>query len=99
MVQLRSGENSFEILLHDHDDEFIEEGCVVSGLGAVPDGEEQQGQDLADVAVSQKLETLVHVVGSEAVRVAVETVYVVLELGGALETERLDVVAGVPGRR
>lgn len=85
MVQLSFRENTLKVLLHDYDNEFIEKCQVVPGLSAVPDGKEEQSQYLANVTVSEELESLVDILCGKVVGVTIEAVYVMLELGGILE--------------
>lgn len=51
---------------------------------------------MAKVPVSEELESFVDVLSCEMVGVTVEAVDVVLELGGELEAQQLDVAAAVP---
>lgn len=62
----------------------------------MPQREEEQRGSLAEVSVAEELKAFIDVLGGEVVGVAVEAVDVVLELGGALEAQQLDVAAAVP---
>lgn len=61
-----------DLLLQAHDEELVEEGDIVSGVVAVPDGQEDEHADLRVHAVVQELEALVDVVRHPGVRVDVE---------------------------
>ena len=51
-----------ELFLEVDDDELVEEGEIVAGVPAVPDGQEDEGAELTDVSVVHELQSLVHVV-------------------------------------
>lgn len=61
-------------------------------MQSVPQGQEQQRRQLTNVTVSEKLQSLVNVMRHPMVRVDVEGLYVVVELGRVLEDGYLDVL-------
>ena len=56
------GPDRTEIFLEVDDDELVEEGEIVAGVPAVPDSQEDQGAQLADVSVVHELQSLVDIV-------------------------------------
>jgi len=65
-------------------------------MESVPQGEEDEGAALADVAVVHELEPLVDVGGGPVVGVNVEGLDQVTEPGGGLQPDELDVGAPLP---
>ena len=60
------------LFLHAHDDKFMEECDIVSGVVSVPDGQEDEDAQLGVGPVVQELEPLVNVVGNPGICVDVE---------------------------
>jgi hypothetical protein len=56
------------------DQELVDEGDVVAGVVAMPDGQEDEGPGLAEQPVVEEAEPLVHVRHDPRVRVDVEAV-------------------------
>ena len=73
MARMSQGNTTY-LLLHGHGEEFVGKGDKVSGVVAVPDGQEEEGADLGVHLVVQEAQALVHVVGGPSVRVDVERV-------------------------
>lgn len=81
------------LLLHPDHHKLHEERHVVAAVESVPNGQEEQRPKVAQHAVVQELEPLVHVHGDPVVRLHVERLDVVAKLAGVLEHAHLDVGA------
>ena len=88
--------NRCKILLKVDDKELIQECDVVTRVPAVPHRQKHQGAHLADVAVVEELESLVHVVHDPGVGIDVEGLDVVTELLRRLQPPQLDICTSSP---
>ncbi len=73
--------------LDHHDKELVEECDIVARVVAVPDRQEDQSAELAQVLVVQEPKTLVHVGQHPAVGIDIEGFDQMLELLASLEPE------------
>ena len=105
------GPDSGELLLKVDDNELIEESKIVAGVPSVPDCQEDEGAELADVSVVEEPQSLVHIVHhlqhsvrtrwttdvtDPAVGVDVESLNVMSKFLSRLQSPELDVSTAGP---
>lgn len=87
------GPDGCKLLLKVDNEELIEKCDIVARVPAVPYCQKHEGAGLTDVAVVEKLESLVNIVHDPVVGVDVEGLDVVTELLRRLQSPELDISA------
>lgn len=89
-------QDTFQFPLHEHDRKLQIESHVVAAVQTVPEGQEQERDGLAGVAIPQEGHPFVDILRHPRIGVQVETLNVVSKLGHTLKYAQFNVSAAIP---